>query len=40
MYDIDEIFSGNSIIMFLFTIPHRVVFKYFAYFLGTDNSAN
>ena len=32
--------SANWIIMFLFTIPHEVVCKHFAYFLGTANLRN
>ena len=27
--------SANKIIMFLFTIPHEVIWKHFAYFLET-----
>ena len=32
--------STNWIIIFLFTIPHEVVCKHFAYFLGTANLRN
>ena len=32
--------SANLIIMFLFTVPHEVVCKHFAYFLGTANLKN
>ena len=32
--------SANWIIMLLFTIPHEVVWKHFAYFLGTANLRN